>query len=147
MLNVSLIQGSLIHLVNIYFFFYFRDLKFTIWDWDSHGSPDYIGTFHTNMDNLSQGPGPKNHYDCINEERQKKKGAKYKNSGIVMLQNISIVSVPSFLDYIQSGTQVNFTVAVDFTGFDIISILFFASSYKLIPRVFKEELILAFTDM
>ena len=74
------------------------------------------------MDNLSQGPGPKNHYDCINEERQKKKGAKYKNSGIVMLQNISIVSVPSFLDYIQSGTQVNFTVAVDFTGFNIISI-------------------------
>jgi len=29
---------------------------------------------------------------------------------------MGIITVPSFLDYIQGGTQVNFTVAVDFTG-------------------------------
>ena len=32
------------------------------------------------------------------------------------MNSICIVSVPSFLDFIQGGTQVNFTVAVDFTA-------------------------------
>lgn len=95
---------------------YQRDLKFTVYDWDSNGSPDFIGSFHTNLDKLRQGPGSYNHYDVINHDKQKKKGSKYKNSGIVMLQDFTLISVPSFLDYIQGGTQVNFTVAVDFTG-------------------------------
>jgi len=95
---------------------YQRDLKFSVYDWDSNGTPDFIGSFHTNLDKLRQGPGSNNHYDCINQEKQRKKGSKYKNSGIVMLQDFSLISVPSFLDYIQGGTQVNFTVAVDFTG-------------------------------
>merc|ERR1719317_833426 len=43
-------------------------------------------------------------------------GAKYSNSGTVILNDIIIETVPSFLDYIQGGTQVNFTVAIDFTG-------------------------------
>merc|ERR1711963_540893 len=43
-------------------------------------------------------------------------GKKYENSGVVILERFSAEVVPSFLDYIQGGTQVNFTVAVDFTG-------------------------------
>merc|ERR1712013_610908 len=60
--------------------------------------------------------GGENTFEVINEEKQKKKGAKYKNSGTVTLNSITIEAVPSFLDYIQGGTQVNFTVAIDFTG-------------------------------
>ena len=95
---------------------YQRDLMFSVFDWDSDGQHDFIGNFHTNLDRLKTGPGPTNCYDCINEKKRKKKGSKYSNSGQVFLQTISIVTVPSFLDFIQTGTQVNFTVAVDFTG-------------------------------
>ena len=93
-----------------------RSLRFSVYDWDRGGSHDFIGSFHTTLDRLKQGPGPQNQYDCINQDKQRKKGAKYKNSGLVILEQISVVTVPSFLDYIQGGTQVNFTLAVDFTG-------------------------------
>jgi len=95
---------------------YHRDLKFTVFDWNTSGTPDYIGCFHTTLERLKSGSGDDNKYEVINEEKQKKKGAKYKNSGTVTLNSITIEAVPSFLDYIQGGTQVNFTVAVDFTG-------------------------------
>jgi hypothetical protein len=95
---------------------YHRDLKFSVWDWNLSGSHDYIGSFHTTLHRLVGGPGEDNEYECINEEKRKKKGVKYKDSGRVNLNSISIETVPSFLDYIQGGTQVNFTVAVDFTG-------------------------------
>merc|ERR1712013_199327 len=95
---------------------YHRDLKFSVFDWDMGGGHDYIGSFHTTLNRLKTGKNSENVYDCINEEKQKKKGAKYKNSGTVTLNSITIEAVPSFLDYIQGGTQVNFTVAIDFTG-------------------------------
>jgi len=95
---------------------YHRDLKFSVYDWDRGGGHDYIGTFHSTLNRLKSGPGSENQYDVVNEEKQKKKGSKYQNSGKVILKNILIETNPSFLDYIQGGTQVNFTVAVDFTG-------------------------------
>jgi hypothetical protein len=95
---------------------YDRDLKFEVYDWNSSGNPDYIGSFHTNLRNLSKGCCQENVFDCVNEEKRKKKGSKYTNSGTVILNSIMIESQPSFLDFIQGGTQVNFTVAVDFTG-------------------------------
>jgi len=95
---------------------YFRDLKFSVYDWNRSGSHDYIGSFHINMDRLSKGPGYENQFTVINEDKQKKKGSKYKGSGTLILESISIVTVPTFLDYIQGGTQINFSLAVDFTG-------------------------------
>jgi len=95
---------------------YHRDLMFKVYDWNRSGSHDLIGTFHTTLNRLKAGKCADNVYDCHNSEKQKKKGSKYKNSGVVTLNSISIVSVPSFLDFIQGGTQVNFTVAVDFTA-------------------------------
>merc|ERR1712211_200821 len=49
-------------------------------------------------------------------KKRQKKGSKYTNSGTVQLKSIRIESNPTFLDFIQSGLQVNFTVAIDFTG-------------------------------
>ena len=51
-----------------------------------------------------------------NDKKRNKKGTKYKNSGTVNLRKSEVHLVPSFLDYIQGGTQVNFTLAVDFTA-------------------------------
>jgi hypothetical protein len=68
------------------------------------------------MRKLREGPGADNVYDVVNEKKRKKKGSKYKNSGTVSLKKSKVQLVPSFLDYIQGGTQVNFTLAIDFTG-------------------------------
>ncbi|XP_035981284.1 copine-3 isoform X3 [Fundulus heteroclitus] len=54
-------------------------------------------------------------FECINsKKKQKKKG--YKNSGVVCVKLCQVVKEYTFLDYIMGGCQINFTVAVDFTG-------------------------------
>uniref|UniRef100_A0A674MIT6 Copine III n=1 Tax=Takifugu rubripes TaxID=31033 RepID=A0A674MIT6_TAKRU len=54
-------------------------------------------------------------FECINsKKKQKKKG--YKNSGVVSVKSCQVVKEYTFLDYIMGGCQINFTVAVDFTG-------------------------------
>jgi len=93
-----------------------RDLRFDVYDWNRSGSHEIIGSFHTSVRKLRTGPNNDNTYQVVNKEKQKKKGKKYTNSGSVTLDSIKIEIVPSFLDYIKGGTQVNFTVAVDFTG-------------------------------
>jgi len=95
---------------------YDRTLKFDVFDKDDDGSHDLIGSFQTNLRKLLKGPGSENNYECINEKKQKKKGAKYKNSGTLILKQIQVEQNPSFLEFIQGGLQVNFTVAIDFTG-------------------------------
>jgi hypothetical protein len=95
---------------------YERTLKFDVYDSDDDGSHDLIGSFQTNVRKLLNGPSSENVFDCINEKKRKKKGEKYKNSGTFILKQIQIEKNPSFLEYIQGGLQVNFTVAIDFTG-------------------------------
>jgi len=95
---------------------YDRTLKFDVFDMDNDGSHDLIGSFQTNVRNLLKGPGGENVYECINEKKKKKKGSKYKNSGLLVLKQINVEPNPSFLEYIAGGLQVNFTVAIDFTG-------------------------------
>ncbi|XP_023339051.1 copine-8 [Eurytemora carolleeae] len=87
---------------------YERDLKVDIYDWESSGTHQYMGTFHTNLRKLSEGPGSSNIYDVVS-----KKG---KKDGTVEVQEARIEIVPTFLDYIKGGLQLNFTVAVDFTA-------------------------------
>merc|ERR1712226_52483 len=93
-----------------------RDLRMDVYDWNRSGDHEIIGSFHTSMRKLRQGPSADNVYDVINEKKKKNKGNRYKNSGTVTLQSCEVHIVPSFLDYIKGGTQVNFTLAVDFTG-------------------------------
>jgi len=95
---------------------YDRTLKFDVFDMDNDGSHDLIGSFQTNVRKLLKGPGGENVYECINEKKKKKKGSKYKHSGLLLLQQIQVEPNPSFLEYIAGGLQVNFTVAIDFTG-------------------------------
>ena len=95
---------------------YNRTLKFEVFDHDSGGGHDSIGYFETNLQRLLKGPGPENTYDVINEKKRRKKGSKYGNSGTVLLKSVVVETKPTFLDFLQGGLQVNFTVAVDFTG-------------------------------
>ncbi|CAG2181417.1 unnamed protein product, partial [Oppiella nova] len=97
---------------------YDRNLKIDCYDWDENSAHDLIGSFVTNLRRLSAGPTQQNSYDlpCINEEKRKRKGKSYTNSGVVRLNTISISQEVTFLDYIRGGTQMHFAVAVDFTA-------------------------------
>ena len=93
---------------------YERKLKFEVSDWDSDGTHDYIGSFVTRMSALQVAPIEKTEFKCINEKKKTKSG--YKHSGILVVKRCDIKIEPSFIDYIQGGTSMNFSIAVDFTA-------------------------------
>ena len=94
---------------------YERKLKVQVDDYDNDGSHDLIGSFITTMNKLKIAPVEKSLFDLINEKKAKK-GNSYKNSGKIQVSRCDIVVEPSFVDYIQGGTNINFSVAVDFTA-------------------------------
>ncbi|KAJ1350389.1 Copine protein 5 [Parelaphostrongylus tenuis] len=81
---------------------------------DVDGSEGYIGKFLTTYAKMKYGPGPDNVYAVINEMKQQQK-KNYENSGRMELVKFTDVSFFSFLDYIVSGTQLHYEVAVDFS--------------------------------
>ncbi|XP_071960282.1 copine-8-like isoform X2 [Antedon mediterranea] len=94
---------------------YDRTIKVECWDWDSDGSHDFIGEFKTNMRCLREGTPQDNTYQLINQKLKAKKKS-YKSSGMISLLKCQVETEVTFLDYITGGTQVNFTVAIDFTA-------------------------------
>ncbi|XP_071823026.1 copine-8-like isoform X2 [Apostichopus japonicus] len=94
---------------------YDRKIKFECFDWDRDGGHDLIGVFETSARELSRGPCQTNVYQLIHPKKKAKK-KKYTHSGLIFMEQYKMEKVFSFLDYIQGGTQMNFTVAVDFTA-------------------------------
>ncbi|KAK4304696.1 hypothetical protein Pmani_023368 [Petrolisthes manimaculis] len=92
-----------------------RTLKIECYDWDSDGGHDFIGECTTTLEQLLEGPSTSNTYPFINPKKKAKKSS-YKDSGKLVLKSASTHIEPSFLDYIRGGTQIHFTVAVDFTA-------------------------------
>jgi len=95
-----------------------RAIKFVVFDWNNDGSEDLIGEFQTTVKEVtgfeSHAPA-KTSFDVINAAKQQKKGSKYKNSGTVSISAV-VKKRFSFLEYIRGGTDLNFTVAIDFTA-------------------------------
>nr|XP_023685961.1 copine-8 isoform X1 [Paramormyrops kingsleyae] len=94
---------------------YDRTIKIEVYDWDRDGSHDFIGEFTTSYRELSRGQSQFNVYEVINPKKKAKK-KKYINSGTVTLLSFLVDTEVTFLDYIKGGTQINFTVAIDFTA-------------------------------
>ncbi|KAM8917331.1 copine-5b isoform 3-T3 [Spinachia spinachia] len=94
---------------------YDRTIKVEVYDWDRDGSHDFIGDYTTSYRELARGQSQFNVYEVINTKKKMKK-KKYVNSGTVTLLSFSVESDFTFLDYIKGGTQINFTVAIDFTA-------------------------------
>uniref|UniRef100_A0A8C2PXI7 Copine IVb n=1 Tax=Cyprinus carpio TaxID=7962 RepID=A0A8C2PXI7_CYPCA len=93
-----------------------RELKCTVWDWDSNGKHDFIGEFQTTFKEMKAAmDGKQIQWECINPKYQVKK-KNYRNSGMVILTMCKIIKMHSFLDYIMGGCQIQFTVAIDFTA-------------------------------
>ncbi|XP_061540551.1 copine-9-like isoform X2 [Phycodurus eques] len=90
-------------------------VKIDVYDWDRDGSHDFIGEFTTSYRELSRGQNQFNVYEVINPKKKGKK-KKYVNSGTVTLLSFKVESEYTFVDFIRGGTQLNFTVAIDFTA-------------------------------
>ena len=95
-------------------------IKFDCFDWDSDikigDKIDFIGSFTTTLDQLINGTFDDNTYELINADKMALDIDSYLNSGFVFLENISIKSDESFLDYLRNGLQFNVNIAVDFTS-------------------------------
>ena len=94
---------------------YERPIKFEIYDWDENNDNDMIGAFTTTFSKIKIAHIEKTEFEVIHPEKQKNK-KNYKNSGKVMLKFFELVTEPSFVDYLQGGLALNFSVAVDFTA-------------------------------
>ncbi|KAL2103887.1 hypothetical protein ACEWY4_000755 [Coilia grayii] len=94
---------------------YDRTVKVDVYDWDRDGSHDFIGEFTTSYRELSRGQSQFNVYEVLNPKKKCRK-KKYINSGTVTLLSFKVESEYTFLDFIRGGTQLNFTVAIDFTA-------------------------------
>ncbi|XP_076333196.1 copine-3-like [Tachypleus tridentatus] len=86
------------------------------YDYDSDGSHDLIGDCTTTLGQLMEAQSHKVEWPCVNKKKKEKKGKSYKNSGIIVLTSCKVTKAYTFLDYIFGGTQLNFTVAIDFTA-------------------------------
>ncbi|XP_055021887.1 copine-5 [Boleophthalmus pectinirostris] len=91
---------------------YDRTIKVEIYDWDRDGSHDFIGEFTTCYNQLCRGQCV---FEVVNAKKKLKK-KRYINSGTVSLLSFNVESDHTFLDYIKGGTQIHFTVAIDFTA-------------------------------
>ena len=91
-------------------------ISFTVYDWDSSGSPDLIGTFKTCFRDISPLGSGKKEFLLINDEIKKKKGNKYKHSGLFTFSEINLIQTNTFLDHLKGGLQISLITAIDFTG-------------------------------
>lgn len=89
-----------------------RPLILRVWDWNKSGTYSYIGECRVSLAQLKV----TKQYPLINADKQKKKGAKYSNSGILHVQKLDIVEMNSFMEYILGGLQINLVIGIDFTG-------------------------------
>ncbi|XP_056155076.1 copine-3-like isoform X2 [Lampris incognitus] len=93
-----------------------RQIKVECYDYNSSGSHDYIGAFETTFCQIQEASKTNAaEFECININKKRKKKS-YKNSGVVIVKHCEVVREYSFLDYIMGGCQINFTIAIDFTG-------------------------------
>ncbi|XP_054163159.1 copine-9-like [Oppia nitens] len=92
---------------------YDRTIKIDCYDHRSSGDHRLIGSCHTSLRDLVKGPN-ENSYSLMHSKKQKNKN--YTNSGLLELVTIAVTEEITFLDYIRSGTQMHFAVAIDFTA-------------------------------
>ncbi|XP_068437928.1 copine-3-like isoform X2 [Clinocottus analis] len=92
-----------------------RPIKVDCYDHHESGAHALIGSFKATLAELQMGThvSPAE-FECINAKKLRKNN--YKNSGVICIQNCQVVKDYSFLDYIMGGCQLNFTIAIDFTG-------------------------------
>jgi hypothetical protein len=92
-----------------------RPLVIEVYDWEKSGQHKLIGACSLSLGSLR----PAMTFPLINEakrERRRLKGKPYENSGLLVVNTVSLTRVYSFLDYMAGGLEIGLAVAIDFTG-------------------------------
>eukprot|EP01117_Protostelium_nocturnum_P007480 TRINITY_DN2673_c1_g1_i1.p2 TRINITY_DN2673_c1_g1~~TRINITY_DN2673_c1_g1_i1.p2 ORF type:complete len:523 (-),score=201.66 TRINITY_DN2673_c1_g1_i1:2011-3579(-) len=89
------------------------EIRISCYDWDAHGSHDFIGWTFTSVAQLRA--SKRLVVPLINPKKKEKKGDKYKDSGSLELDYSEFKS-PTFLEYIMSGMEISLSIAIDYTG-------------------------------
>mmetsp|Transcript_15399 Transcript_15399/g.33135 ORF Transcript_15399/g.33135 Transcript_15399/m.33135 type:complete len:582 (-) Transcript_15399:468-2213(-) len=89
-----------------------EQLILQVYDHDEMSRPDLIGEARVSIKQLTSRPT----LPLINEKIREKKKKKYKDSGRFVVRSCVVQEVPTFLQYIRGGLQLNFSVGVDFTA-------------------------------
>ncbi|XP_063215609.1 copine-8-like isoform X2 [Bacillus rossius redtenbacheri] len=91
-----------------------RSIKVACFDWNRSGNHSLIGECFVTLSELSRGAASSTIYQLCHPEKQRRRS--YTNSGEIHLLKYEMKKIYSFLDYIMGGTQLNCTVAIDFTA-------------------------------
>eukprot|EP00124_Ichthyophonus_hoferi_P005053 Ihof_evm2s653 gene=Ihof_evmTU2s653 len=93
-----------------------RPIRFEVSDWDSDTSSDLIGVCEMTLQDLRElaNKTASKSLELVHPKKMKKK--KYTNSGVLWFKQIRFDPVYHLLDYIAGGCELQFVVAVDFTG-------------------------------
>ncbi|OMJ71940.1 hypothetical protein SteCoe_29728 [Stentor coeruleus] len=86
-----------------------KPIKIECFDWNRVGSHDLIGITETTLSHLAVNGARFELYTPQN----KKKG---KKSGELVVANVIIKKVLSFIDYLRAGLQISFSIAIDYTA-------------------------------
>jgi hypothetical protein len=92
-----------------------RPVLIECFDWNRSGTPDFIGSFRAPVRAIVPG-ATFDLWDAEKADRRKKKGKPYTGSGRVVFRNVQFRREYSFLDFVRSGLELGFMVAIDFTA-------------------------------
>jgi hypothetical protein len=91
-----------------------RPLRLRVEDWNLSGSHSLIGELETSLHSLLQlQPGAEL---ALVHPKKKSKKKSYKDSGKLVMRGCHLETRPTFMDFVQGGMELSFTVAIDFTA-------------------------------
>eukprot|EP00250_Pteridium_aquilinum_P002723 c12946_g1_i1 orf=428-2179(+) len=88
-------------------------LKFECFNFNANGRHDLIGNIETSLNGLQK---LVNEFSILNLERRSSGNSSNKVGGKIQFLECKISARPSFLDYLFSGFELSFFVAIDFTA-------------------------------
>lgn len=86
---------------------YERLLRVEVFDWESNGSHQFIGSHQLTLTDLLK----VSEFEVTNPKKKKNK-----TSGVIGVMKADVEKRPTFLEYVQGGLDMNLMVAVDFTA-------------------------------
>ncbi|XP_062500941.1 copine-4-like [Corticium candelabrum] len=92
-----------------------QHLTISCYDYDDDGGHDLIGVFTTSWKEMKEAMHKEMQWECISPKKKATK-KKYVNSGVIYLSHLKVEKLHTFVDFVSSGCQINFTVGIDFTA-------------------------------
>jgi Copine len=92
----------------------FNQIKVTFWDWNKFADDNPLGFVETTVRNLVH--GSEHGIPTLNIYREEKKlfrGSTQKKAGVLKVLKAQIIQIPSLLEFVCGGCEIDLTIAVD----------------------------------